>query len=495
MLRHPIGNRIRLHDLIMFQYLSSYRAYILTKVGLSIAYLWFCWDFIRLNLALHQHLQELIPALASEIVCTDPDINKALIAMLSFLGHLHACWIYLYLSPVAVAIYLWGRHRWLQVGVAGWTWVSMIGMTARLSILMTTADFWLFWCFVLYIVAAFIAPSQQWQSSQPVLRRDLWRDDPTISSQCAFLLVVLQFTVYFYAGVNKLVFGWTPWISGVALQHLMYDPAMYSYVRGIAMPRAISFVLCYITLAQRLIVPFGFFSMRFRLWSVILLATMHLGYETLMQVAIFPLVGISCLLVILPPKELAPPVFSRKSQAPSKMARKQAKERQAYLDSIPTGVPRRGQQWLAMAVVALLLVEPAMMAADSSESPYWNIKLGTQLHWIMFADGGSASNERFKIRERVQIPTTGQTRLDDITDLPLTYFPWTWRSRLYAKAIFNKALQAQHPGSQYVATDNYLDNYVRTASNVYRTKSSQPQYMEGLFLPLSRTIRRLHRSR
>ena len=86
----------------MFQYLSSYRAYILTKAGLSIAYLWFCWDFIRLNLALHQHLQELIPALATETVCTDPDINKALISILSFLGHLHACWIYLYLSPIAI---------------------------------------------------------------------------------------------------------------------------------------------------------------------------------------------------------------------------------------------------------------------------------------------------------------------------------------------------------------------------------------------------------
>lgn len=484
MLRHPIDNRIRLRDLVMFQYLSSYRAYILTKVGLSIAYLWFCWDFIRLNLALHQHLQELIPALATETVCNDPDINRALIAMLSFVGHMHACWVYLCLSPVAVALYLWGRHRWLQVGVAAWIWLSMVGMTARLSILMTTADFWLSWCFLLYIVAAFIGPSQQWQASQPALQRDLWRDDPTISSQYAFLLVVLQFTVYFYAGVNKLVFGWTPWVTGTALQQLMYDPAMYSYVRGVGLPRAVSFVLCYITLAQRLIVPFGFFSMRFRLWAVVILATMHLGYESLMQVAIFPLVGISCLLVILPPKRLALPLFSRKAEASSKAARKQAKERQAYLDSIPTGVPRRRQQLLAIAVVALLLIEPAIMAADDSDPPYWNIKLATQLHWIMFADGGSASNERFKIRERIYDPATGQTRLDDMTDLPLSYFPWTWRSRLYAKAIFNKALQAQHPGANYVPNDVYFDNYVRTASNVYRAKSSHPQDMEGPVLAI-----------
>jgi hypothetical protein len=383
-----------------------------------------------------------------------------------------------------VAIYLWGRHRWLQIGVAAWIWLSMVGLAAHLSILMTTADFWLSWCFLLYIVAAFIVPAKQWQSSQPALQRDLWRNDPTISSQYAFLLVALQFTVYFYAGVNKLVFGWTPWISGAALQQLMYDPAMYSYVRGIALPRTISFLLCYITLAQRLIVPFGFFSMRFRLWAVVILAMMHLGYEALMQVAIFPLVGISCLLVILPPRRLALPLFSKKYQASSKMARKQAKERQAYLDSIPTGVPQRSQQLLATAVVALLLIEPAIMAADSANPPYWNVKLATQLQWIMFADGGSASNERFKIRERVHDPATGQTRLDDMTDLPLTYFPWTWRSRLYVKAILNKALQAQNPGADYVATDDYLDNYVRTASNVYRAKSSQPQYMEGPVLAI-----------
>ena len=463
----------------MFRYLSSYRAYILTKVGLSVAYLWFCWDFIRLNLALHQHLQELIPALATETVCIDPDINKILLAVLAFVSRLHVCWIYLCLSPAAVAIYLWGRHRWLQVGVAAWIWLSMVGMTARLSILMTTADFWLSWCFLLYIVAAFIAPSPQWQSSQPALQRDLWRDDPTISSQYAFLLVVLQFTVYFYAGVNKLIFGWTPWISGTALQQLMNDPAMYSYVHRITMPRAVSLVLCYITLAQRLIVPFGFFRMRFRFWSVVILATMHLGYEGLMRVAIFPLVGISCLLVILPPKRLALPLISkRKPDMSSKMVRKQAKKQQAYLDSIPSGAPRRGQQLLAIAVLALLLVEPALMAANSDDPPYWNVKLATQLHWIMFADGGSQSNLRFKIREQVYDPVAGQMRLDDMTDLPFRYFPPTWRSRLYEKAIFSKAVQASNPGKNYIATDDYLDNYVRAASDIYRAQSPSPQYME-----------------
>jgi hypothetical protein len=40
---------------------------------------------------------------------------------------------------------------------------------------------------------------------------------------------------------------------------------------------------------------------------------------------------------------------------------------------------------LAIAVMALLLVESAIMAADSPDPPYWNVKLATQLHWIMFA--------------------------------------------------------------------------------------------------------------
>jgi hypothetical protein len=39
-----------------------------------------------------------------------------------------------------------------------------------------------------------------------------------------------------------------------------------------------------------------------------------------------------------------------------------------------------GTQVLATAVVALLLVEPAIMAADSTNPPYWNVKLATQLH-------------------------------------------------------------------------------------------------------------------
>jgi len=36
----------------MFRYLTSYRFFILAKLGIGLAYLWFCWDFFRLNLAM-----------------------------------------------------------------------------------------------------------------------------------------------------------------------------------------------------------------------------------------------------------------------------------------------------------------------------------------------------------------------------------------------------------------------------------------------------------
>ena len=142
----------------MLRYLTSYRCFILTKLGLGIAYVWLCCDFLRLNLALHEHLQDLIPKLSGEVVCDSSALNIILIRSLSFLSQPIACWIYLLLSPVVVAVYIWGRFRWLQVGIAGWVWLSIAALTARVSVVMTTADFWLSWCFILYLMAGVITP-------------------------------------------------------------------------------------------------------------------------------------------------------------------------------------------------------------------------------------------------------------------------------------------------------------------------------------------------
>jgi hypothetical protein len=449
----------------MLRYLTSYRCFILTKLGLGIAYFWLCCDFLRLNVALQIHLQELIPELSKETFCGNSALNAILVRSLLFLSQPGACWIYFILSPVVVAVYIWGRFRWLQAGIAGWVWLSIAATAARVSVVMTTADFWLSWCFILYLISGVITPSGQWDVSQPSLRADLWRKNATISSEYACLLVVLQFTVYFYAGLNKLIFGWTAWTSGTALQDLMLDPAMHHYVRGLALPHLISLFLCYLTLAQRLIVPFWFFSWRYRRWAVMMLGLMHLGYEAVMQVTVFPLIGIACLLIVLPPRGLALPFFA-------KLPRKEARTRKSCVSIVPRSSPSRLQRILAVTTVILLLAEPAILSYDSDAPPYWNVKLATQLHWIMFADGGSQSKYRFKVRVEVQDPVTGQVHLDDVTDLPISYFHVSWRTRLYEQAILRNALAAQHPGTGYVSTDEYLDNYVNTAVKLYKNEFS-----------------------
>lgn len=452
----------------MFRYLTSYRFFILTKLGLGLAYLWFCWDFLRINLAMRNHLRELIPGLSSETVCNDPTLNSIIVDTLSFLSQMGTIWCYCLLSPLAVGLYIWGRYRWLQMGVALWVWLSVAAMAANTSILMTTADFWLTWCFILYVVAGLVTPPGQWEISQPGFSRKLWRKNPTIYSEYAWLVVLLQFTVYFYAGLNKLIYGWTAWTSGTALQNLSYDPSMHDYVRGIPVPFFISLVLCYVTLFQRLILPFGFFIMRYRGWAVLILGTMHLGYDLLMQVAIFPLMGISCLFLIIPPRELALPLFSMPS-------RKQDRPLKLYLKSIPATHPWRAQKILTVAIACLLLIEPAIISYYSSDPPFWNVKLATQLHWIMFADGGVQAKDRFRIGVQVHDPATGLIRYDEVTNLPYLYFPDTWRTRLYAKMILLKASHSQQASGQYVKTDDYLDDYINTARKIYTLESpSQP---------------------
>jgi hypothetical protein len=430
----------------MKRYSTSYRLFILTKAGLGAAYLWLCWDFLRIDLALQGGLRELIPGLYHERICGNELANSILIHLLAFLSTPAAIWIYCIFAPLVVGCYVWGRFRWLQVGVGVWAWISMIGLTARASIVMTTADFWLSWCFILYAVSGLVTPRGKWEESQPYLSREGWREGRIIHSEYAWLMVILQFTVYFYAGVNKLVYGWTAWTSGVALQNLFYDPAMHSYLRGMHLPYLVSLILCYATLFQRLIVPFGFFSTRYRNWTVLILGTMHIGYELVMKVAIFPLVGIACLLLIIYPEKSAEAV-------PSKAARK----------------------ILAIAVVGLLLIEPAVMSYYSDDPPYWNVKLATQLHWIMFADGGSQSKERFRIAIMVHDPSTGDVHYDEVTDLPFSYFPYTWRTRLYEQAILRKAIQAQRPGASYVGTDSYLEDYIHAAVRLYKIQTGRPR--------------------
>jgi hypothetical protein len=449
---------------LMTRYLTSYRFFILSKVGLGLAYLWICWDFFRINQALGRGLRELLPDLASETVCNNALLNRSIIDALSLLSRPVAIWSFFILSPVAVAFYVWGRFRWLQIAIGGWVWLSMAGMTARATVLMSTADFWLSWCFILYVVAGMITPAGQWNVSHPVFSPTTWRKNPTIYSEYAGLIVVLEFTVYFYAGINKLAQGWTAWTSGVAIQNLSTDLSVHDFVRGIHVPFFISLVLCYITLFQRLVVPFGFFVMRYRGWAVLILGAMHVGYDLLMQVAIFPLIGVSGLLLIIPPRERALPLFSRPSLKRGKLLKK-------YFQALPQTRPRLPQIILASGMLALLLIEPAINACAGSHNPYWNIKLMTQAHWIMFADGGNLSRWRFRIAAKIHDPVTGRVQYREIDDLPLRYFPGTWRTRFYEQAILLRASQASQPSGPVSTNDDYLNAYINTAVKLYQEES------------------------
>ena len=460
----------------MTRYPTSYRSLILTKAGLGLAYGWFCWNFLRINQAAWKNLHALIPGPAQEVICSHPLFNGLLVQLLLFLSQPTLIWVYAALAPVAVGLYIWGKHRWLQVAVGIWLWLSMVGLSAQASIFMSTADFWLAWCFILHIVAGLVTPRGEWDFSQPCLDRGLWRKNPVIPSEYALLLVILQFTVYFYAGLNKLVYGWGEWTSGVAIQNLAYDPSMRDFVRGLGVPYFISLVLCYVTLFQRLVVPFGFFLMRWRGWAALILAAMHVGYDLLMQVAIFPLIGVSCLLLIVPPRQMAWPLFaSFTGRAPSS-------KKHAKWPFLPR--PSLAQRSLMVVIVGLLLVEPAVMSGYSLDPPYWNVKLATQLHWIMFADGGVQSKDRFKIAVKVHDPATGAVRYDEITDLPLRYLPETWRTRLYVKFILLQATRSRENSPTQVEAAGYLKSYIGTAVSLYESQSPPPPPVEQLLLAI-----------
>ena len=221
-------------------------------------------------------------------------------------------------------------------------------------------------------------------------------------------MVLLQFSVYFYAGVNKLLDGWVPWITGVALQNLAFDSSMHEFVRGTHVPYWLSLILCYVTLAQRLIVPFGLFFMRYRLLSVLILGAMHIGYAILMYVNLFPLVGIASLLLILPSR--TPPLPRSVSQPHRK------------IKSVP---PDRRTRFIQNTVVGFfslyLLLESARLTIFNPKA--WENKLMAVPARRMFADGGVSSGGKWRL-----LLETPQGEVDG-TDLSLQPLPHIWRDR------------------------------------------------------------------
>lgn len=340
------------------------------------------------------------------------------------------------IAPVAVGLFLWGRHKWLQLAVGWWMSFSMISLNSLVGVFSSTVDVWVNLVFVMYGMIALVSPADEWEKSEAGLSRARWRDNPPLSSAFAWLVVWLQFIVYFFAGVNKLVLGWIPWTTGVALQNLALDSSMHDFVRGTYVPYWISLILCYVTLIQRLVVPFGFFFTRTRFWSVLILGTMHIGYALLMNVNLFPLIGLASLLMILPPRMSTSLRASSKSSPAGKSA---------WAENIVIGL-----------FAAILALESTRLT-HFSPMP-WENKLMVTPGWRMFADGGVVAGGEWRV-----ILVTPRERVDG-TPIALQALPHLWRDRFYINNIFNDLMNKNMgPGS-------LVDRLGRATKRMYRDR-------------------------
>jgi hypothetical protein len=415
----------------MFPYLTSYRYYTLAKAGFVAAYLWFISDFFRIHLAFWDKLSQLLPDASVLSYSGIPSLDVGLRALATALNTKAAVWILLLISPIVSALFLWGRHRWLQAFVGAWMCFSMIAMTSIIGVFDSTADVWLNYVFIAYALTALVCPTVEWERREPGFEVEKWQSDPVLLSTYARLIVIVQFTVYFYAGVNKLVFGWHPWTTGTALQNLAIDSSMRDYLRGMTVPYWISLILCYVTLFQRLVVPFGFFFMRYRLWSALILGSMHVGYFILMKVAIFPVIGIASLLMVAPPPMLAPALFSRKPiHLPKQLKKLLEKERRGTVL----------QKTALCAFSIWLLFESARMT--SNEAMPWENKLMVVPAWRMFADGGVFAGGQWLLI--LQTPK-GEV---DATELSVQPLPHLWRDRFYLDLILHMLINASDQGGR-----------------------------------------------
>jgi hypothetical protein len=358
-------------------------------------------------------------------------------------------WAFALSSPLAAGLFLWGRHKWIQLAVGCWISFSMISLNSLVGVFSSTVDVWVNLVFVSYSLIALVSPADEWEKSEAGLSLARWRDNPSLASAFAWLVVWLQFLVYFFAGVNKLVFGWIPWTTGVALQNLAIDSSFHDFARGTHVPYWLSLILCYVTLLQRLVVPFGFFFRRYRLWSVLILGAMHIGYAILMNVNLFPLIGIASLLMILPPP---------KSALPRATAKTSSSDRQRVSPQRRTGVPKAA--WVENAVIclfALALVLESTRLTHFDAMP-WENKLMVTPGWKMFADGGAVAGGEWRI-----ILATPRERID-ATGIALQALPHTWRDRFYINIIFNDLSNRNGgPGS-------LVDRLARATVKMYRER-------------------------
>lgn len=394
---------------------TSYRSYTCAKAGMAAAYLWYVWDFYRIHLSIRNGLAELLHPPQTMLFVGSEAWDVQLRALAEALSRPGMTLGFLLAAPVAMGLYLWGRRRWVQVAVGLWVSFSMVALSAIAGAFLTTADIWVHFVFLAYALAALLQGPSGWEEDEPGYDRERWARNPTLSSTYAWLIVLLQFTVYFYAGVSKLTYGWGPWTTGRALQNLAFDHSMRGFVQGWAVPGWMALALCYVTLAQRLIVPFGFFlGPRWRFWSALCLTAMHTGYALLMHVNSFPLIGVACLLMVFPPERPAAP---------------------------RPATPSPSRQLVILAFSAWLVLEPARLIITDVALP-GEAKLMLAPVWNMFADGGVHAGGSWRLI--FEVPG-GKV---DATGIPLKLLPGLWRDRFYVDHLYHDLLGGEpQPGS------------------------------------------------
>jgi hypothetical protein len=433
----------------MFRYTTSYRFYTLAKIGFSLAYLWYVSDFFRIHVAIWNQLALLLPDPRNVVLSGNPRLDVALRGIATLLSGRAMVWAFALSSPMAAGLFLWGRHKWLQWVVGCWISFSMISLNSLVGVFSSTVDVWVNLVFVAYSLTALVSPADAWEKSEAGLSLTRWRDNPSLASAFAWLVVWLQFLVYFFAGVNKLVFGWIPWTTGVALQNLAIDSSFHDFARGTHVPYWISLILCYVTLFQRLVVPFGFFFKRYRFWSVLILGTMHVGYAILMNVNLFPLIGIASLLMILPPQM---------SSSPRAIAKASSSGGQSVSPQRRTVAPKAA--WVENTVICLFAVALALESTRLThfDAMPWENKLMVTPGWKMFADGGTVAGGEWRI-----ILATPRERID-ATDIALQALPHLWRDRFYINIIFSDLMNRNTgPGS-------LVDRLARSTMKMYRER-------------------------
>lgn len=416
-------------------------------MGFGMAYLWYVWDFFRIHAAIWHQLSPLLSNPSDIAFSGNLYLDVFLRRMAIFLSGKAMVWVFFLVSPLVAGLYLWGRHKWLQFAVGCWMSFSMISLTSLVGFFASTADIWVNYTFVFYSLTALICPADEWEKNEPGLNPAQWRDNPVLASTFAWFVILLQFSVYFFAGINKLIDGWAPWTTGVALQNLAFDSSVHEFARGTQVPYWLSLMLCYVTLLQRLVVPFGCFFMRYRIWSVLILGLMHIGYAILMYVNLFPLVGIASLLMILPPRKLPLPRPASRRPQREKKTYTQAKQGTLMQSSITCFF----SVWLLLESTRLTI---------SSPMP-WENKLMVVPAWRMFADGGTSAGGKWRL---ILLTPQGEVDATDIACQPL---PHLWRARFYIDTIFHDLLNKNTgPGS-------LADRLVQATEKMYHDRQLQ----------------------